>query len=58
MQDTKSFEYSFLIENNVLLTHHEIERIAYKTTLNKISKYTKYTNQIMRKLIDDALKQI
>jgi len=32
--------------------------MIYKTILNKTSKYINYTNKVMRKLINNALKQI
>jgi len=56
MQDTKDFNYFFSIKDDVLLIYREIKRIIYKTTFDKISKYTNYTNKIMRKLINNALK--
>lgn len=58
MHSMKDFEYLFSIENDASLTHREIKWIAYKITLNKTSKYTKYMNRIMRKFINNALKQI
>ncbi len=54
MLNTEDFKYSFSIENNVSLMHCKIKRVIYKTTLNKTSKHTEYTNKIMRKLIDDT----
>jgi len=58
MQDIKDFDYLFLINNNVLLTYCKIKRVIYKTTFNKVLKYINYTNKIMRKSINNALKQI
>jgi len=56
MQDTKDFNYFSLIKDNVSLIYREIKRIMYKTTFNKISRYTNYINKIMRKLVNNALK--
>ncbi len=58
MLNIKDFEYSFLIENDVSLTHCKIKRVVYKMMLNKTLKYTEYINRIMCKLVDDTLKQI
>jgi len=58
MQNTKDFDYYFLIEDNILLTHCEIKRVTHKTTFNKTLEYTNYTNKVMRKLINNASKQI
>jgi len=58
MQNTKDFNYFSSIKDNVLLIYREIRRATYKTIFNKILEYIDYTNKIMRKLIDDALKQI
>ncbi len=38
--------------------HHKIKRVIYKTMLNKTLKHTEYINRIMRKLVDNMLKQI
>jgi len=56
MLNTENFKYSFLIENDVLLTHCKIKRIIYKTMLNKTLKYTEYINRIMCRLVDNTLK--
>ena len=58
MLNTINFEYSFLIENDVSLMHHEIKRIIYKATSDKTSRYMKYINKIMRRLIDDTSEWI
>jgi len=58
MLNTIDFEYSLSIENDVLLMHHEIKRVIYKAIFDKTSRYTKYINKIMRRLIDDVLEQI
>lgn len=58
MQDTKSFEYLSLVNDESSLTHCEIKRVTYKTTLNKTLRQTSYMNKIMRKLVDDASKQV
>ncbi len=58
MLNTEDFKYSFLIENDVSLTHCKIKRIIYKMMLNKTSRYTEYINRIMRRLVDDTSKQI
>ncbi len=56
MLNTIDFKYSLSIENDVLLMHHEIKKVIYKATFNKMLKHTRYTNRIMRKLVDDASK--
>ncbi len=58
MLNTEDFEYSFLIENDASLMHRKIKRIIYKMMLNKILKHTEYINKIMRRLVNDASKQI
>ena len=58
MLNTEDFEYSFLIENDVSLTHCKIKRVVYKMMLNKISRHTKYINKIMRRLVNNTSKQI
>jgi len=58
MQDIKDFNYFSSIKDNVLLTYREIKRVTYKTTFNKTLKYTNYTNRVMRKFVNNALKQI
>ena len=58
MQDTKSFEYLFLIDNKLFLTYRKIKQIIYKTILDKIFGQTNYINKIMRRLIDNVSKQI
>jgi len=56
MLNTIDFKYSLLIEDDVSLMHHEIKRVIYKATSDKTSKYMKYINRIMCKLIDDVSK--
>jgi len=56
IQDTKDFNYFFLIEDDVLLIYREIKKVIYKTIFDKISKYISYTNKIMRKLVNNASK--
>ena len=58
MNDIENFDYSLSIKTNVSLTNREIKRVTYKTTSNKISKHIDYTNKVMRKLVDDASKQM
>jgi len=58
MLNTIDFKYSFLIEDDVSLMHHKIKRVVYKATSDKMLKYMRYTNRIMRKLVDDTLEQI
>jgi len=58
MQNTKSFEYLLLINNEFLLTRREIKQVTYKIILNKIFKQTNYINKIMRRLVNNASKQI
>ncbi len=48
------FKYSLLIKNDALLIHHEIKRVIYKVTSDKMLKHTRYINKIMRKLINDV----
>ncbi len=54
MLNTIDFKYSLLIEDDASLMHHEIKRVIYKATSDKMLKYTKYINRIMRKLVDDT----
>jgi len=58
MLNTIDFKYSLSIEDDALLMHHEIKRIIYKATSDKTLKYMRYTNRIMRRLIDDTSEQI
>jgi len=51
-----NFKYSLSIEDDASLMHHEIKKVVYKATFNKISRYTKYINKIMHRLVDDASK--
>jgi len=53
-----NFKYSLLIENDALLMHHEIKRVIYKATSDKMLKHMKYINRIMRRLINDTSEQI
>jgi len=56
MLNTEDFKYSLLIENDALLIHCKIKKVIYKMMFNKTLKHTKYTNRIMRRLIEDTLK--
>ena len=58
MQKTKSFEYLLLINDKLFLMYREIKQVTYKIALNKIFKQISYINRIIRKLVDNALKQI
>jgi len=58
MQDTKDFNYLSLIEDDVLLTYCEIKRVTHKAILNKTLKYISYINRVMRKFVNNILKQI
>jgi len=58
MQNTKDFNYLFLIKDNVLLIYCEIKRVTYKTTFNKTSKYIDYTNKVIYKFVNNVSKQI
>ena len=49
-----SFEYSLLIKDDVSLMHHEIKKVIYKVTSDKTLKHTRYTNRIMRSLVNDV----
>ena len=53
-----NFKYSFLIEDDTSLIHHEIKRVIYKATSDKTLRYTRYINRIMRRLVNDMLEQI
>ncbi len=48
------FKYSLLIEDDVSLIHHEIKKVIYKATSDKMLKHTKYINKIMHRLINDT----
>ncbi len=54
MLNTIDFKYSLLIEDDILLMHCEIKRIIYKATSDKTSRYIKYINKIMCKLVNNA----
>jgi len=58
MQDIKDFNNFSSIKDNVLLIYCEIKRVTHKATLNKTSKYIDYTNKVIRKIVNNALKQI
>ncbi len=49
-----NFKYSFLIEDDILLMHHEIKKVIYKATSDKMSRHMRYINRIMHKFIDDT----
>jgi len=56
MLNTINFEYSLSIEDDALLMHHEIKRVIYKATSDKMLRHTKYINRIMRRLVDNTSK--
>jgi len=56
MLNTINFKYSLLIKDDISLMHHEIKRVIYKVTSDKMLKHTEYINKIMHKLINDALE--
>ncbi len=58
MLNTENFKYSFLIENDILLTHCKIKKVTYKMMLNKTLRHTEYINKIMRRLVDSTSEQI
>jgi len=58
MQNIKDFDLFFSIKDDISLIYRKIKKITHKTIFNKTSKYTSYTNKIMRKLVNNALKQI
>jgi len=58
MQDTKDFNYFSFIKDNVLLIYCNIKRVTHKAIFDKTSKYTNYTNKVIRKLVNNASKQI
>jgi len=49
-----NFKYSFLIEDDILLTHHKIKKVVYKATSDKTSRYIRYINRIMRRLVNNT----
>jgi len=54
MLNTINFKYSLSIKDDVSLMHHKIKRIIYKVTSDKMLKYMRYINRIMRRLVDNA----
>jgi len=58
MQDIENFNYFFSIKDDVLLIYRKIKKAIYKATFDKISRYTNYTNKVMRKFVNNASKQI
>jgi len=58
MQDTKDFNYFSSIKDDILLIYREIKKVTHKIIFNKILKHTNYTNRVIRKLINNASKQI
>ncbi len=54
MLNTIDFKYLLSIEDDVLLMHHKIKRVIYKVISDKTSRHTRYTNKIMRRLVDNA----
>jgi len=58
MQNTKNFEYLLLINDEFFLMYCEIKQVTYKTTLNKTFKQTNYINKVMRKFVNNVLKQV
>jgi len=58
MQDIEDFNYFSLIEDNVSLIYCEIKRATHKAIFDKTLKYIDYTNRVMRKFVNNALKQI
>ena len=54
MLNTINFKYSFSIEDDILLMHREIKRVIYKATSDKMLKHMRYTNRIMRRLVDNT----
>jgi len=58
MLNTINFKYSLLIKDDISLMHREIKRVIYKATFDKMLKYMRYINRIMRKLVNNASEQI
>ncbi len=58
MLNTIDFEYSLSIEDDASLMHRKIKRIIYKVTFDKTSRYIRYINKIMRRLVNDMSEQI
>jgi len=58
MLNTINFKYSFLIENDVSLMHCKIKKVIYKATSDKTSRYIRYINKIMCRLVDNTSEQI
>jgi len=53
-----NFKYLLLIEDDTLLMHHEIKKVIYKVTSDKMLKHMKYVNKIMCRLVNDMSEQI
>jgi len=58
MQNIEDFDYYFSIKDDILLIYREIKRVTRKVIFNKTLKHTSYTNRVMRKLVNNASKQI
>ncbi len=53
MLNMKDFEYLLSIKDDALLMHCKIRKVIYKITSDKTSRYMKYMNKVMRRLIDN-----
>jgi len=58
MQDIENFDYLLFIKDNILLIYWETKKAIYKIVFNKNLKYISYINKIIRKFINNTLKQI
>ncbi len=58
MQDTKNFEYLFLVNNEFSLTYRKVKQVIYKIALDKIFDQINYINRVIYRLVDNVSKQI
>jgi len=49
-----NFKYLLSIKDDASLMHHEIKRVIYKATSDKMLKHMKYINKIMCRLVNDT----
>jgi len=56
MQDTKNFEYLFLVNNEFSLTYRKVKQVIYKIALDKIFDQINYINRVIYRLVDNVSK--
>ena len=56
MNNVKKFLYFSLTDDNQSFINHEITNIAYKISLNKISKINRIINIVLRQLVNIVTK--